>query len=381
MLIPNNKQKSKLFSSAGVGRFSYNWAIAKQQENYKNGDKFISDNDLRKEFTLLKKQEEYKWLNDYSNNISKQAIKDACDSYKRFFKKQAKFPKFKSKKKSKPSFYVDNVKIHFTETHVKLEKISMSTKKNKAKLNWIRLAEHNRIPTNCKYINPRVTFDGVNWFISVGIECEDKLELSKNNGIGIDLGIKDLAICSDKYIYKNINRTKNVKKIEKKRRRIQRQLSKKYDKNKEGRSYKKTSNIKKLEKQLLKVNYRLTNIRKNYLHQVTTDIVNRDPMFIVLENLNVTGMMKNKNLSKAIQQQGFYEFYRQIQYKCLWNNIRFIEADKWYPSSKTCSECGNIKKQLKLSEREYVCEECGVVIDRDLNASINLMKYGKQSIA
>lgn len=381
MLIPNNKQKSKLFSNAGISRFAYNWALAKQQENYKNGGKFISDGELRKQFTLLKKTNEYKWLNNYSNNISKQAIKDACDSYRRFFKKQSKFPKFKSKKKSKPSFYVDNVRIQFTKTHVKLEKIATSMKKNKAKLNWIRLAEHNRIPKDCKYSNPRVTFDGVNWWISVGIECEDKLELPKTGGIGIDLGVKDLAICSDGYVYKNINKTKKVKKIEKKRRRLQRQISRKYELNREGRSYKKTCNIEKLEKQLLKINHRLTNIRKNYLHQTTTEIINRKPMFIVLESLNVVGMMKNKHLSKAIQQQCFYEFYRQIQYKSLWSNIKFIEADKWYPSSKTCSECGSIKKQLKLSEREYVCEECGCVIDRDLNASINLMKYGQQSIA
>ena len=380
MLIPNNKQKTKLIQCFGVSRFAYNWTLGKQQENYKNGGKFISDNELRKEFTKLKKTKEYEWLNQYSNNIPKQAIKDACDSYKRFFKGYSKFPRFKSKKKSRPSFYVDNIKIKFSDTHVKLEKLSNSTKKNKAKLNWVRLAEKNRIPTDCKYINPRVTFDGVNFWISVGIEYENNLELPTSNGIGIDLGIKDLAICSDKNIYKNINKTSKVKKIEKKRRRLQRQISRKYELNREGRSYKKTSNIKKLEKELLKVNQRLTNIRHNYLHQTTTEIINRKPIFIVLESLNVVGMMKNKHLAKAIQQQCFYEFYRQIQYKCLWNNIKFIEADRFYPSSKICSECGSVKKQLKLSEREYICEECGCVIDRDYNASVNLMKYG-QSIA
>ena len=380
MLIPNNKQKTKLIQCFGVSRFAYNWTLGKQQENYKNGGKFISDNELRKEFTKLKTTKEYEWLNQYSNNIPKQAIKDACDSYKRFFKGYSKFPRFKSKKKSRPSFYVDNIKIKFSDTHVKLEKLSNSTKKNKAKLNWVRLAEKNRIPTDCKYINPRVTFDGVNFWISVGIEYENNLELPTNEGIGIDLGIKDLAICSDKNIYKNINKTSKVKKIEKKRRRLQRQISRKYELNREGRSYKKTSNIKKLEKELLKVNQRLTNIRHNYLHQTTTEIINRKPIFIVLESLNVVGMMKNKHLAKAIQQQCFYEFYRQIQYKCLWNNIKFIEADRFYPSSKTCSECGSVKKQLKLSEREYICEECGCVIDRDYNASVNLMKYG-QSIA
>lgn len=380
MLIPNNKQQSKMFQYVGASRFAYNWALAKQQENYKDGGKFISDGDLRKEFTQFKKQEEYSWLNSISNNVTKQAIKDACDSYKRFFKGYSKFPRFKSKKRSKASFYQDNCKIKFTETHVKVEGFTSSKKKNKQKINWIRLSEKGRIPTNCKYSNPRISFDGINWWISVGIEYENKLEMPTSQGIGIDLGIKDLAICSDKYVYKNINKTKEVKKIEKKRRRLQRQVSRKYELNREGRSYKKTSNIIKLENQLLKVNRRLTNIRHNYLHQTTTEIINRKPIFIVLENLNVKGMMKNKHLAKAVQQQCFYEFYRQIQYKCLWNNIKFIEADRFYPSSKTCSECGSVKKQLKLSEREYICEECGCVIDRDYNASVNLMKYG-QSIA
>lgn len=381
MIKPNNKQQTKMFQYVGASRYAYNWALVREQENYRNGGKFISDNDLRKELTQLKKTEKYKWLNSISNNVTKQAIKDACDSYKRFFKGQSKFPRFKSRKRSKASFYQDNVKIKFSETHVKLEGLSSSKKQNKQKLNWIKLCEKGKIPTDCKYSNPRITFDGLNWWISVGIEIEYNLSLPINEGIGVDLGIKDLAICSDNYTYKNINKSKTIKKIENKRGRLQRQISRKYYLNKEGSNYKKTSNIKKLERQLLKVNHRLKNIRHNYLHQTTTEIVNRKPMFIVLESLNVVGMMKNKNLAKAIQQQCFYEFYRQIKYKSLWNNIKFIEADKWYPSSKTCSECGSIKKQLKLSEREYVCEKCGNIMDRDLNASINLMKYGKQLIA
>ena len=380
MLIPNNKQKTKLFQCFGVSRFAYNWTLGKQQENYKNGGKFISDNDLRKEFTQLKKTKEYEWLNRYSNNISKQAIKDACDSYKKFFKGYSKFPKFKSKKKSRSSFYVDNIKIQFTDTHVKLEKISNSTKKNKAKLNWIRLAEKGRIPTDCKYSNPRVTFDGINFWISVGIEVEESTEVPTNNGVGIDLGIKDLAICSDNNTYKNINKTKEIKRLKKKKRRLQRKVSRKYLINKKGICYYKTSNIIKLENQLLKLNHRLTNIRHNYLHKTTSEIINRKPMFIALENLNVTGMMKNKHLAKAIQEQSFYEFKRIISYKANWNNIKIIEVPRFYPSSKICSKCGSIKKDLKLSDRKYICLECGCVIDRDFNASINLMKYG-QSIA
>lgn len=371
-LKPNNKQQSKMFQFVGAKRFSYNWVIAKQQENYKNGGKFISDNELRKEFTQLKKQEEYKWLYSISNNVTKQAIKDACISYKRFFKGQAKFPKFKSKKFDRPSFYVDNVKIKFTNTHVKLENIAVSKKKNKAKLNWVRLCEKNKIPIDCKYINPHVVYDGENWFICVGIECQDNTNVPKNKGVGIDLGIKDLAICSDKNTYKNINKSNKIKKLEKRKRRLQRKISKKYLINKEGSSYRKTSNIIKSEKKLLKLNHRLTNIRDNYLYQTTSEIIKRKPSFITIEDLNVSGMMKNKYLSKAVQQQKFYEFRRQLEYKCKWNNIELRIVDRFFPSSKMCHECGSIKKDLKLSDRTYICEECGIVIDRDYQASLNL---------
>ena len=377
MLIPNNKQKTKLFQYANTARFAYNWTLSREQENYKNGGKFISDGDLRKEFTQLKKTEEYLWLNKISNNVTKQAIKDACNAYKRFFKGLAKFPKFKSRKHSTPSFYQDNVKIQFTDTHVKVEGFAISTKKNKQRLNWIRLAEHNRIPTeNVKYTNPRIKYDGINWYITVGIEYEDSAVLPSNEGIGIDLGIKDLAICSDEHKYQNINKTQRVKKLEKRRRRLQRSISRRYEKNKKGGSYCKTGNIIKSEKELLKLNHRLTNIRQNYLHQTTTEIVKTKPSFVVLEDLNVKGMMKNRHLSKSVQQQGFYEFRRQIEYKSNWNNISVIIADRFFPSSKLCSCCGNIKKDLKLSDRIYKCE-CGNVIDRDFQAALNLKNYGE----
>ncbi len=378
MLVPNNKQKSKLFQSAGVARFAYNWALGREQENYKNGGTFLSDYDLRKEFTKLKSTEEYKWVNDYSNNITKQAIKDACLAYKRFFKGQSAFPKFKSRRKSKPSFYMDTDKIQFTDKTVKLEKITLSRKKNKQKLNWIRLAERNRIPIDSKYINPRITFDGINWWVSVGIEYPDNAETPVHDGIGIDLGIKDLAICSDiDKSYKNINKTQKIRKLKKKKRRLQRKISRKYLINKKGDSYCKTSNIIKAEKKLLKLNHRLTDIRHNYLQQITTEIISRKPKFIVLEDLNVKGMMKNKHLSEAVAEQCFYEFYRQIEYKSSWNNIKFIIADRFYASSKICSCCGGVKKDLKLSDRVYKCDHCNTIIDRDKNASINLYNYGK----
>ena len=376
MLHPNNKQRTKLFQCFGVSRFAYNWALNRQQENYKNGGKFISAFDLQKEFGLLKKLPEYDWLNLYSGVISEMAIIDACNAYKNFFKGNADFPKFKSKKKSKPSFYVNSSKIEFTHTHVKLAKLSGSTRKNRRKLNWVRLAEVGRVPTNCKYSNPRVTFDGINFWLSVSIEVEDSEEIPMNEGIGIDLGVKDLAICSDGNIYRNINKTKEVKRLEKKKRRLQRKLSKKYVVNK----YEKTKNILKLEKELLKLNHRLTNIRHNYIHQVTSDIISRKPMFISLEDLNVSGMMKNRHLAKAVQAQSFYSFKEILSYKAKWNNIQIIEVPTFYPSSKTCSVCGAVKSDLKLSDRVFVCPECGNKMDRDLNASINLKNYGLSTL-
>lgn len=265
MLLPNSKQKTKLFQYANTARFAYNWALGREQENYKDNGKFISDCDLRKEFTQMKKTDEYSWLNEISNNVTKQAIKDACNAYKRFFKEYSKFPNFKSRKYSTPSFYQDNVKIQFTGTHVKVEGFSSSKKKNKQKLNWIRLAEHGRIPTDCKYVNPRIKYDGINWYITVGIEDESHIGLPSNDGTGIDLGIKDLAICSDNNKHQNINKTQKVKKLEKRKRRLQRSISRRYEKNKKGVSYCKTSNIIKSEKELLKINNRLTDIRQNYL--------------------------------------------------------------------------------------------------------------------
>ena len=376
-LLPNNKQLTKLFQYASCTRFAYNWALAREQENYKEGNKFLPDGELRKEFTQLKKQEDYKWLTKISNNVTKQAIKDACNSYERFFKGQSKYPKFKSKKRSKPSFYQDGGKIQFTDTHVKVEGFTMSHRKNKQKLNWIKLCEKGRIPTNCKYMNPRITYDGLHWWVSVSVEVDNNTNSPPiSEGIGIDLGLKDLAVCSDGNTYKNINKTNKVKKIEKRKRRLQRSISRKYNMNKRGESYKKTSNIIKREKELLKVIKRLTNIRRNHLHQTTSEIVKRKPSFICIEDLNVSGMMKNKHLSKAIQQQGFYEFRRQIEYKSAWNNIPVIIADRFFPSSRLCSCCGEVKKDLKLSDRIYKCD-CGNIIDRDFQASLNLKQYGE----
>ena len=292
-LRPSKQQELQLYKSAGTSRFIYNWTLAKQQENYKQGSKFISDSILRKEITQLKKTEDFKWLNEISNNIPKQAVKDACTAYKRFFKGQAKFPKFKSKKKTKPSFYNDTHRLRVKEKLVLLQRVG-----------WIRTSE--QLPMNTKYYNPRITFDGKYWYISISIEEENSYEELTDESLGIDLGIKELATCSNGTVYKNINKSSKVKKLEKRLRRLQRKVSRKYQKNKKGSTFVKTCNIIKLEKQIKLLQRRLSNIRKNYLHQTTSSIVKTKPRRIVIEDLNVNGMMKNRHLAKAIQKQGFY---------------------------------------------------------------------------
>ena len=406
MLLPNDKQRTRLFQFAGTARFAYNWALDKEMKAFENGEKFISSGDLRKKFTVLRNSEEYKWLQTISNNVTKQAIKDCCDAYSRFFEKQKRtnvkytkkklaqlerigkkpkvydmngHPKYKSRRKGNFRFYQDTDKIKITSTHVKLEKLTMSKRKERQKMNWIKLAEVGRIPIGVNYQQPRISFDGLNWWLSVSVEVEkvDKKE-AEGESIGIDLGIKDLAILSDGEVYKNINKTSTVRKLNKRIRRLQRRISHKYEKNKqEGESYKKTRSIIKSERQLLKLHHRLKNIRYNYINQVTTAIINRKSRLILLENLNVQGMMSNKHLAKAVQEQCLYEFRRQIEYKAEWSKIKVIVADRYYPSSKTCIKCGFIKKDLKLNERTYHCPQCGNEIDRDLQAAKNLKRYGE----
>ncbi|HDR7532997.1 TPA: transposase [Bacillus anthracis] len=362
-LKPTLEQEQKMWKSSGVARWIYNWTIAKQRDNYKQGLKFISDGLLRKEITCIKKEDEFKWIGEVSNNIAKQAVKDACDAYKSFFKGLANKPKFKSKKRSKPSFYCPNDKLKAKKGFVLIEKVG-----------WIKTSV--QVPMDAKYTNPRVSFDGKYWYLTVGIEHE-KLNLKLTNEIiGIDLGVKDLAICSNGQVFKNINKTANLKKIEKHLRRLQRSVSRKYEMNKEGNRYIKTSNIIKIEKRIQHLHRRLINIRNNHIHQATNTIVKTKPCRVVMENLNIAGMLKNRHLAKAIAKQKFYEFIRQMKYKCEKYGIEFIQVGRFYPSSKTCSCCGTIKTDLKLSDRVYRCE-CGLEIDRDLNAAINLANYGK----
>ena len=264
-LEPNNHQRTRLFQFAGTARFAYNWALRKEIDAYEAGEKFISNFDLRKEFTELRISTEYAWLRTISNNVTKQAIKDCVEAYQRFFHKQSGRPKFKSKRRGDFSFYQDTDKIQITATHVKLEAIATSRCKNKQRLNWFRLAEVGRIPVGVKYKQPRITFDGLNWWLSVAVEfAEPKPAENCAEPIGIDLGIKNLAACSDGTTYPNINRTPTVRRLKKKQRRLQRSISRKYEMNKsKGEVYSKTRNIIKSERKLLRIYHRLTNIRQS----------------------------------------------------------------------------------------------------------------------
>ena len=305
----------------------------------------------------------------------KQGVKDSSLALQRYFKGLSGKPKFKSKHKDRPSFYVNYESLSRKQGGFQGEKIGfVKTSEALPKLN-----------KNEKYSNQRITFNGKYWYLSVGYEVQENTVELTDESLGIDLGVKDLAICSNGKVYKNINKTQRVKKLEKKLKREQRKLSRKIENNIQSyksnrnpiykRPLKECQNVQKQNRLIRNIHRKLANIRQNYLHQTTTEIVKTKPSRIVMESLNVSEMMKNKHLSKAIQQQKFYEFKRQIEYKSKLNGIEFIQVDKFYPSSKTCSCCGNIKKDLKLSDRMYKCDVCGLVIDRDYNASINLANY------
>lgn len=362
-LLPTEQQKELMFKSIGCSRFVYNWALNRINELQKQGIKY-NMSDIRKEFTQIKKQDKFTWLNEVSNTTMVESMRNLDKAFKQFFKTKKGYPKFKTKRKSKQSFYIRYNHLYFKNNVCNIEKIG----KVKFKTNY-------NIP-ECKYSNPYCSYDGKYWYLSFTIEVEEnQTTLNKDLSIGIDLGVKDLAICSNGSKFNNINKTKRAKKIKKKLKRLQRQISRKYELNKVNNKFVKTNNIIKLEKQIKLLYRKLYNIRSNYIHQITNKIIKLKPYRIVMEDLNVKGMMKNKHLSKAIQEQCFYEFIRQMKYKCEWNGIEFIQANRYFPSSKKCSCCSSIKKDLKLKDRIFRCDVCGLIIDRDYNASINLANY------
>lgn len=364
-LFPTKEQELLMFKSIGCRRFVYNWALNRCNELYKLYGSHSMAN-VRKEFTQLKKQEGYEWLNEVSNATMVESMRNLDTAFKDFFNKKKKYPKFKSKRKSRQSFYVRYESLYFKGDVCNIEKIGK-----------VRFKTNYTIPI-CKYSKPYCSYDGKYWYLSFGFEHnENQVVLNKELSVGIDLGIKELAVLNvlDEPI-KNINKTKKVRKLKKKLKRLQRQLSRKYEANKCGTNFVKTNNIIKLEKQVKLLHRKLSNIRDNHIHQATNKIIKLYPYRVVMEDLNISGMMKNRHLSKAIQEQKFYEFIRQMRYKCEFNGIEFVQVPRNYPSSKKCSCCGNVKKDLKLKDRVYKCSVCNSVFDRDKNASINIGNYG-----
>ena len=370
MIYPTKEQADKIIKFCNASRFAYNWAIALEEESYKNGGKFISGYDLTKRFTQFKKQEGNEWLKEISGRALKVAILNAATSYDNFFKGKSKHPKFKSKKRSKMS-----CATHEGTTIIEKKRIRCE------KLGWIASHKHNiPIGEDVKYYNPKLSFDGDIFWFSVSVEIGDynNNDKEKTEPIGIDLGIKTLAVCSNGKSYKKPNIKKHKKKLKRLQRKASRQYQKMLDESKETKvkfsEIHKSKNLLRLESNIRKEYRKINNILTTNIHTITSELIKLNPSSIVIEDLNVKGMMKNKHLSEKIKEAKFYEFRRQLEYKCKWNNVNLIIANRWYPSSKLCSSCGNKKKKLSLKERIYVCKECGCVIDRDYNASLNL-KY------
>lgn len=365
---PTKEQAIKINKTIRTCRYIYNFYISHNKELYKNNKEFMSG----KSFSVWINNEyipnnpDKQWIKEVSSKSIKKSIENGYTAFLKFFKHKSNFPKFKKKNNSDVKMYF--VKNSKTDCLIERHRIKVPT------LGWIRLKERGYIPTS-KYgfviKSGTISYKADRYYISVLIDMpEQDKQVNNNPGIGIDLGLKEFAICSDNSIYQNINKTNNIKKIEKKLKREQRKLSRKIISIKKGESTQKNFVKQKLKVQ--KLYQRLSNIRTDYLNKTIDSIVKTKPSFIVIEDLNVSGMMKNRHLSKAVAQQKFFEFKTKLISKCKENNIELRVVDRWYPSSKLCHNCGHIKKDLKLSDRTYRCSECGYVEDRDINASLNL---------
>lgn len=368
---PTQEQIFKINRTIGVSRFIYNFYLSKNKEIYEEDQKFMSGYDFSKWLNndFIPNHPEYQWIKEVSSKATKQSIMNGEKAFKKFFKKQSKFPRYKKKSKSDVKAYFP--KNNATDWTVDRHKIKIPT------LGFVRLKEKGYIPSHVKVKSGHVSKKAGRYYVSVLVETEEKYPHKPVGvGLGIDLGIKDFAIVStmDKP-FVNINKTKSVKDLEKKLKREQRRLSRKYESLKKKIKKEGVATRQNIQKQIVKVqklHQRLSNRRENYTNQVVNQIVRQEPSHITIEDLNISGMMKNRHLSKAIQKQNFYSFRLKLTNKCKQNGIELRIVDRWYPSSKTCSMCGSIKKDLKLSDRAYVCSECGCAIDRDKNASINL---------
>lgn len=368
-LYPTKEQEQLMWKHIGCSRYIYNYMLVKQEELYEAGEKHLSHFDMVNLLKPLKNDGEHDWLYEVSNKTLDRVCGDLDKAYQAFFKKKSGFPKFKSKKKSKSSFPTRETIYFSADGFAHIEKLGKVKYKTDFELPFGRGA---------KFSNPRISNVNDKWILSFGMECENQAPVLNDYSVGIDLGIKDSAIVAysdKKLVFHNINKSKRVRSLNKRMKYLQRSISRKYEANKIGDEFIKTENIKRFENRLRKLYARISNIRSNFIHQSTHTIVSLLPATVVMEDLNVQGMMKNKHLSKAIHEQNLYEWIRQLKYKCEWREISFVQVDRFYPSSKTCHNCGCVKHDLKLKDRTFVCSECGYTEDRDFNAALNLMSY------
>ena len=374
---PTEEQKIKIHKTIGTCRYIYNFYLFHNKELYTFGKKFMSG----KSFSVwlnndyLPNHQEYSWIREVSSKSVKHSIEDACTAFSRFFHHQSGFPRYKKKGRSDVKMYFvrNNPKDCLCERH----RIKIPT------LGWVRLKEKGYIPTSKDgYIvkSGTISMKAGRYYVSVLVEVTDPVRDSYfSDGIGIDLGLKNLAILSNGTVYRNINKTARIRKLEKQLRRAQRKLSRKYENLKKGESTQK-ANIRKQKLKVQKLHQRLENIRTEYINKTISEIAKTKPSHITVEDLNVSGIMKNRHLSKAVASQKFYEFRTKLKTKCEKFGIELRIVSRWYPSSKTCHCCGHIKKDLKLSDRVYRCV-CGYTEDRDFNAALNLRDAETYEIA
>ena len=364
---PTEEQKVKINKTIGTCRYVYNFYLAHNKELHNNGEKFMSGKSfsvwLNNEY--IPNNSDKAWIKEVYSKAVKKSIENGCTAFTRFFKHQSSFPKFKKKGKS-------DVKMYFVKNNPKDCRCERH-RINIPSLGWVKLKEKGYIPTTKDgwvIKSGTISIKANRYYVSVLVEISDtKIANNSNEGIGIDLGLKEFAIVSNGDTYKNINKSAKVKKLEKQLKREQRCLSRKYENLKKGASTQK--NIQKQKLKVQKIHHRIYNVRTDYINKTIAEIVKTKPSYITIEDLNVSGMMKNKHLSKAVASQKFYEFRTKLKVKCDENGIELRVVDRWYPSSKLCHCCGCIKTDLKLSDRVYKCD-CGYIEDRDFNASLNL---------
>ena len=365
---PSEEQKVKIRKTIGTCRFIYNFYLAHNKELHEKGEKFMSSNKFRVWLNneYLPNHPDYSWIKEAYSKAVTQAVNNGQTAFTRFFDHKSAFPNFKKKGKS-------DVKMYFVKNNPKDCRCERH-RINIPSLGWVRIKEKGYIPTTKDgYVikSGHVSIKAGRYYVSVLIEIPDnKIANNSNEGIGIDLGLKDFAVVSDGTSYKNINKSTKLKKLEKQLIREQRSLSRKYENLKKGGTTQR-ANIQKQRLKVQKLHHRIDNIRTDYINKTIAEIVKTKPSYITIEDLNVSGMMKNKHLSKAVASQKFYEFRTKLQAKCNEHGIELRVVDRWFPSSKTCHCCGAIKKILKLSDRTFTCD-CGYIEDRDFNAALNL---------